>query len=138
MAGIAQHVTAAIILGGKSMTQAALTVIFQAAIQAQADLDAARSTVSAKEQAQKTALAAAVAATALLHRWAEAAFGPDSPVLEDFGFTPAKPVTKTVAVKAGAAAKSTATRKAKKAAAATATEPTAAPAATPLAAPAKS
>ena len=138
MAGIAQHVTAAIILAGKSTTQTALTAIFQAAIQAQADLDAARSTVNAKELAQKTALAAALTASALLHRWAEAAFGPDSPVLEDFGFTPAKPATKPVAVKAGAAAKSTATRKAKKAAIAAVSEPTAAPAATPPAVPAKS
>jgi hypothetical protein len=138
MAGIAQHVTAAIVLGGKSTTQQMLTAIFQAAIQAQDDLDAARSTVSAKEQAQKTALATALAAQALLHRWAEATFGPESPVLGDFGFTPAKPADKTVAVKAGAAAKATATRKAKKAATAAAQSPTAAPPATPPATPAKS
>ncbi|MGD0525689.1 MAG: hypothetical protein ABSE49_11120 [Polyangiaceae bacterium] len=67
-----QHVTAAIILGGTSATQAALTAIYQAAIQAQSDLDAARSVVNAKLQAQKAALAVAESTTALLHSWAVA------------------------------------------------------------------
>ena len=94
LAGITQHVTAAIILGGTSTTQAALSAIFQAAIQAQTDLDAARATVAAKVQAHKTALAAADAAQVLLHRWAEATFGPTSTVLADFGFTPEKPASR--------------------------------------------
>jgi hypothetical protein len=70
LAGITQHVTAAILLGGASMTQQALTAIFQAALQAQADLDAARATVRAKVQAQKAALATAAASEVLLRRWA--------------------------------------------------------------------
>jgi hypothetical protein len=116
MAGIAQHVTAAIILSGQSMTQAALNAIFQAALAAQNDLDAARATVKAKLATHKATLAVATATAAALHKWAEATFGVDSPTLEDFGFTPAQPADKTVAVKAEAAAKATKTRKAKKAA----------------------
>jgi hypothetical protein len=144
MAGIVQHVTTAILLGGTSMTQAALTAIYQAAIQAQSDLDAARSLVNAKVQAHKAALAVADTTTTLLHAWAVSAYGPKSTVLEDFGFEPAAPADKPVAVKAASAAKATATRKAKKAALAAVGAPTAAtapapaaPAATPAAAPAK-
>lgn len=72
MAGIAQHVTAAIILGSQSMAQAVLTAIFQAAIDAQRDLDAARAVVKAKMQAQRAALKTANATAVLLHKWAEA------------------------------------------------------------------
>ncbi len=137
LAGIATHVTSAIVLGGQSVTAAALNAVFQAALQAQTDLDAARAAVSVKLAAHKAALAAASATAALLHKWAEATFGPASPVLEDFGFTPAAPADKPVAVKAKAAAKSTATRKAKKAAVEAVTEPGATPAApTPPAPPA--
>jgi hypothetical protein len=131
MAGIVQHVTAAIILSGQSMTQAALTAIFQAALAAQNDLDAARATVKAKMATHKATLAAATATAAALHKWAEATFGSTSAVLEDFGFTPAQPADKTVAVKAEAAAKATKTRKAKKAAVQAAVEPSAQPAPAP-------
>ncbi len=127
LAGIAQHVTAAIVLGGASTTQAALNAIFQAAIQAQVDLDAAHTALAAKVQAHKSALAAAAAAEVLLHRWAEATFGPTSTVLADFGFTPEKPADRPVANKASGAAKASATRKAKKAAAAAVTSPAATP-----------
>lgn len=140
MAGIAQHVTAAIVLGGQSMTAVVLNAIFQAAINAQADLDAAQAVVKAKRQTQKAALKTATATAVLLHKWAEAQFGVESPTLEDFGFTPAQPADKTVAVKAEAAAKASKTRKAKKAAVSAATEPSAppAPAPTPVQAPPKS
>jgi hypothetical protein len=127
LAGITQHVTTAIILGGASTTEAALSAIFQAALQAQQDLDAAHAALSAKVQAHKAALAAAAASEVLLHKWAEATFGPESGVLSDFGFVPAKPAEKSSAVKAGSAAKASATRKAKKAAVLAVTEPTAAP-----------
>jgi hypothetical protein len=127
LAGITQHVTTAILLGGASTTQAALSAIFQAAIQAQTDLDAARAVVTAKVQAHKAALAAARTTETLLHKWAEATFGPESPVLQDFGFALATAAAKTAAVKASGAAKATATRKAKKAALAAAVQPTATP-----------
>jgi hypothetical protein len=131
MAGIAQHVTAAIVLGSQSMTQAVLTAIFQAAINAQSDLDAARAVVKQKMQTHKATLKTANATAVLLHKWAEATFGVDSPTLEDFGFTPAQPADKTVAVKAEAAAKATKTRKAKKTAVQAAIEPSAQPAPAP-------
>jgi hypothetical protein len=127
LAGLTQHVTTAIILGGASTTEAALSAIFQAALQAQSDLDAAHAALSAKVQAHKAALATAATTLVLLHKWAEATFGPESTVLSDFGFVPAKPAEKTSAVKAGSAAKATATRKAKKAAVLAVTEPTASP-----------
>jgi hypothetical protein len=127
LAGITQHVTAAIILGGTSTTAQSLSALIQAAIQAQSDLDAARAAVTAKLQAHKTALATANAAIKLLHAWAEATFGPTSPVLLDFGFTPEKAPDTSVATKAASAKKGTATRKAKKAAVTAATEPSATP-----------
>ncbi len=128
LAGITKHVTAAIILGGGSMTEAALAAIFQAAIQAQSDLDAARTVVAEKVKAQQAALATARTTQLLLHRWAEATFGLGSTVLQDFGFATARPADKPVAVKATGAAKATATRKAKKAALAAVGQPNAAPA----------
>jgi hypothetical protein len=134
LAGITQHVTTAIILGGASTSEAALAAIFHAAIQAQSDLDAARTVVAAKVKAQKAALATARTTEVLLHKWAEATFGPESTVLTDFGFVPAVAADKTAAVKAASAAKGTATRKAKKAALAAVGQPTATPA--PVATPA--
>lgn len=131
MAGITQHVSSAIVLGGQSMTAAALNAIFQAEVNAQTDLDAAEAVVKGKRQTLKAALTTANATAALLHRWAEAQYGVDSPTLEDFGFTPAQPADKSVAVKAEAAAKATQTRKAKKAAVQAATEPSAQPEPTP-------
>jgi hypothetical protein len=127
LAGITQHVTTAIVLGGASTTEAALAAIFQAALQAQNDLDAARAVVAAKVRANKAALAAAATSEALLHKWAEATFGPGSTVLSDFGFVPEKPAEVKVAVKAESAAKGKATRAAKKAALAAVEASSAAP-----------
>ncbi len=64
----------------------------------------------------------------------------DSPTLEDFGFAPAQPADKSVAVKAEAAAKASKTRKATKAAVMAAVEPGApeAPAPAPVQTPPKS
>ncbi len=121
-------------LGAQARLRAALAAIFQAAIQAQADLDAAHAALRTKVQAHKAALAAAATAEELLHKWAEGAFGPASPVLTDFGFVPAVAVDKTAAVKAASAAKGKATRAAKKAALAAVGQPTATPA--PVATPA--
>ncbi len=113
---VTQHVTAAIVLGGQSLSPQALSATLQAALQSQSDLDAARTVVSAKVKARTKAFAAATSLEALLHSWAEATFGPESPVLLDFGFTPAKPPAIPVQVKAKGAAKGVATRQAKKAA----------------------
>jgi hypothetical protein len=128
LAGITQHVTTAILLGGASTSEAALAAIFQAAIQAQSDLDAARVVVATKLKAQQAALATARTTGVLLHKWAEATFGLESPVLQDFGFALAASGDKTVAVKATGAAKASATRKAKKAALAAVGQPSATPA----------
>jgi len=135
LAGIAQHITAAIILGGKSLTPQALSAIFNAYLQAQADLDAARLVVMAKEQARDAALAAAEAMVPPLRSWAEASFGHASPILPDFGFKMLVATTRTAASKAASAAKAKATRAAHKAAlAAAAPAPAPAPApATPAA-----
>jgi hypothetical protein len=134
LAGITKHVTTAILLGGASTTEAALAAIFQAAIQAQTDLDAARTVVATKVKAQQAALATARTTEVLLHKWAEATFGPTSTVLEDFGFVPDAAADVTAAVKAASAAKGKATRAAKKAALAAVGQPSAtpAPAATPV------
>jgi hypothetical protein len=128
LAGIAQHVTAAILVAGKSVTPQALSAIFNAFLQAQADLDAARGVVAAKQQARDAALTAAVAMVPPLRKWAELTFGDQSPILQDFGFEAARVPVVSAETKAEAAAKGQATRKAKKAALASVS---AAPAATP-------
>ena len=128
LAGITKHVTTAILLGGASTSEVALAAIFQAAIQAQADLDAARVVVAEKVKAQQAALATARNTEVLLHKWAQATFGLGSTALQDFGFAVARPADTPVAVKATGSAKATATRKAKKAALAAVGQPTATPA----------
>jgi hypothetical protein len=127
LAGITKHVTTAILLGGASTSESALAAIFQAAIQAQSDLDAARTVVTTKVKAQRAALATARTTQVLLRKWAEATFGPTSTVLEDFGFVPAAAAEVTAAVKAASAAKAKATRAAKKAALAAVGQPSAKP-----------
>jgi hypothetical protein len=131
IAGVTQHVTTTIVLGSASTTPQALLAVFQAALQAQADLDAAHTALHAKAQAYADAIAKANVSLDLLRRYAEATFGPTSPTLEDFGFTPEKPAVKSAAVKAASASKGTATRKAKKAAVAALTVTSSAPSATP-------
>ncbi len=134
LAGIAAHLTAAVLLGGKSLTPAALAQVFQTALQALTDLDAARAQVALKLQAKDAAVSAADQVLLLLKKYLEATYGADSPVLQDFGLTsPRTPVVPT-AVKAESASKAKATRSRKKAAVASAVatpapEPATAPAA---------
>jgi hypothetical protein len=116
VAAIAQYLTAAIVMGGKNVTPAALTAVFQAFLKAQADLETARTVVTAKQQARDAALAEAVAALPPLRKYLAGTFGEASTTYTDFGFTAPKAPVKTVQVKAAAATKATTTRKAHKAA----------------------
>jgi hypothetical protein len=128
MDAVTKYVTSAIVLGGKSYTAQAIGAAVQAYLLAQADLDAAHTTVSGKQQTRNTARSVARALRRPLRDWAKATFGADSPLLVEFGFTPEKPADKTVETKAQAAQKGRATRKSKKDAlahaAASATQPT--------------
>jgi hypothetical protein len=130
IAAIAQYITAAIILGGKSITPQALAAVFQAYLQAEQDLEAARTVVTAKQQVRDAALAAVNATLPNLHKYLAATYGEESTTFTSFGLPATKKAAKTVEVKAAAVQKSKATRASHKTAPAT-TPPT--PATTPKA-----
>jgi ABC-type transporter MlaC component len=116
IAAIAQYITAAIILGGKSITPQALAAIFQAYLLAEQDLEAARTIVTAKQQTRDAALAAVDAVQPPFHKYLVATYGEESTTFANFGLPVTQKTTKTAEVKAAAAAKAKATRAAHKAA----------------------
>ena len=128
IAAIAKYLTVAVVMGGKSILPAAISAVFQAYLQSQADLDDARTAITAKQQARDTALAAAVAMLPELRKYLAGTYGEASTTYADFGFTAPKVPVKSAQVKAVAAEKATATRKAHTAAA---KAPAPAPATTP-------
>ena len=134
IAAITQFLTAAITLGGKSVTPQALAALFQAYLQTQQDLETARTAVTAKKQARDAALAAATAALPGLKQYLAATYGEQSTTYAAFGLPVAKVAVKTAEQKAEAATKAKATRAAHKAAqqATPAPPPPAAPATTPV------
>jgi hypothetical protein len=132
LAAIAQYVTTAILLGGKSLTPQALSALFQTYLQTEADLEAARTTVTARKQARDAALAAVDAVLPQFQKYLVATYGEASTTYASFGLPVTQQATKSAEVKAAAAAKAKATRQAHRAAA-SATAPVAPPA-TPAAA----
>jgi|HubBroStandDraft_4_1064222.scaffolds.fasta_scaffold595392_1 hypothetical protein len=133
VAAIAQYITAAVVLGGKSITPPALSALFQAYLQAEQDLEAARTVVTTKMQARDAALTAATAAIPGLRSYLAATYGEQSATYAAFALPVDKAATRTAAEKAASAAKAKATRAAHKAALA---KPAAEPApAMPAAAP---
>jgi hypothetical protein len=114
IAAIAKYITAAVMIGGKSVTPQVLSALFTAALQAQQDLDAANNVVTAKKQARNAARKAAVAMVVPLHRYLVGTYGADSPILEEFGYAVATPKQPTTEVKAQAVTKRRTTRAAKK------------------------
>jgi hypothetical protein len=116
IAAIAQYLTAAILLAGKSLTPQALSAIFQAYLQAEKNLDAARQQVTAMMQARDAALAAADAAVPDLRKQMASAFGEQSTTYAAFGFPVTQKAELTADQKAARAAKAKATRAAHEAA----------------------
>ena len=112
---LAKYVLSSIVLRGQTFTAASLAAVFQAALQADADLDAARSVVKTKLAARRAAYKTAVALLVPLHKYLEATYDAESAAFGDLGFSPPSPGTKSAAVKAKAAEQATATKKAKKA-----------------------
>jgi hypothetical protein len=110
IAAIMQYITAAIVLGGKSITPQALAAVFEAYLQTEQDLEAARTVVTAKQQARDAALAAVNATLPNLHKYLAATYGEESATFTSFGLPATKKATKTVEVKAAAVQKSKATR----------------------------
>ena len=125
IAAIAQYLTAAVVLGGKSLTPQALSALFQAYLQAESDLQAARNIVTAKTQARNAALAAVQAVQPDLQKYLSATYGEQSTTYAAFGLPVAKKPVVSVQVKAEAAAKAKATRKAHEAAATSTPAPSA-------------
>jgi hypothetical protein len=134
VAAIAQYLTSAIVLGGKSLTPQALAAMFTTYLQAEKDLDAARLVVADKQQARDAAYAPIAGTMPALEKYLAATYGEESTTFASFGLTPAKTGTRTAEEIAAAVVKGKATRAAHKAAKA-APVPTAAPvtaAATPV------
>jgi hypothetical protein len=127
IAAIAQYVTTAILLGGKSLTPQALSALFQTYLQTEADLEAARTTVTARQQARDTALAAVDGVLPQFHKYLVATYGEESTTFASFGLPVSKSVAKSAEVKAAAAAKAKATRASHKAAPVTTTPAPATP-----------
>lgn len=116
LTAIAAHLTASVVLGGKSLTPAAMGAVFQATLQARADLDAARAQIALKLQAKLGAITDADQLLRLLKKYLEATYGADSPLFQDFALTPPKTPVVPTAVRAESADKAKATRARKKAA----------------------
>jgi len=110
VSGVNLHVTAAILLGGQSMSASQIVAIFQAAIQASSELEAAKTAYQQKLAAQQAAFTAAHTTEASLKSYVYGAYGKTNPLVTDFGFDVAKAGVKTVKAKAAAALKSAATR----------------------------
>jgi hypothetical protein len=114
IAAIAKYITAAVMIGGKSVTPQVLTAPFTLAMQSQQELDAANNVVKTKKQARNGARKAALAMMVQLHRYVVGTYGAESPILEEFGFKAATPKQPTAEVKAEAVTKRRKTRAAKK------------------------
>jgi hypothetical protein len=127
IAAIAQYITAAILLGGKSLTPQALSALFQTYLQTEADLQSARAVVTAKQQARDAALAAVNDVLPPFHKYLAATYGEESTTFTSFGLPATKKPAKTAEVKAAAVQKSKATRASHKAAPVTTTPPPATP-----------
>jgi hypothetical protein len=69
IAAIAQYITAAIVLGGKSLTPQALSAMFQSYLQAESDLEAARLVVAERQQARDAAYAPLVGTLPALEKY---------------------------------------------------------------------
>jgi hypothetical protein len=128
VAAIPQYLTAAVVLASKSITPQALASLFQAYIQAEKDLDVARTTVTDKEKVRDAALTAVDAVMPDFRKYLSATYGEQSTTYAAFGLPVTKKPVKMAAQKAEAAAKAKATRAQHKAA-------LAAPAAPPAPAP---
>jgi len=116
VAAITQYITAAVLLGGKSLTPQALSAMFTAYLQAEKDLDAARIDVAAKQQARDAAYAPLVGIVPDLRKLLAATYGEESTVYASFGFQVTKKAVKTAVDVATAVTKAKATRAAHKAA----------------------
>jgi hypothetical protein len=99
-----------IVLNGSSHTQTELVDRVQAALDAIAAVKAARTALSQAVANQKAAVAQATPIRAGVRRFLQAKLGPNSPKLQEFGFTPARAAKTPVKTKAQAKVKAAATR----------------------------
>ena len=117
IAAIPQYLTAAVVLGGQEPDAAGSSALVPGVPPGREDLEAARTTVTAKKQARDAALAAVQAVQPDLQKYLAATYGEQSTTYAAFGLPVTKKPVKTAEEKAEAAAKAKATRKAHKAAA---------------------
>jgi hypothetical protein len=133
-----------VIIDGVPTARTDVLARIQAALDAINNVKAARKTLQQAVAAQKVALAEARLLRAGMKRVLNSHFGPSSPKLQVFGFTPARAAKTTVKTKAEAKVKAAATRAArgtkgkKQRLAVKAAPPVTAPVTTPAPLPAKS
>jgi hypothetical protein len=102
-----------IVVDGTSYALVDLLARIQAALDAIAGVKATRTALSQAVTSQKAAVAEAKAVRIGMKRYLQTKYGPTSPKLQMFGFTPARSAKTTVKVKAEAKAKAAATRQAR-------------------------
>jgi hypothetical protein len=118
IAGIEKYFssTPAILLGGTSYTPAALVAMLQQAVADIQQASISKAALAADVQTQRNTVAKIGPVLRYMKAFVTAQFGDtqdSAKKLEDFGYTPRKARTTTVAVKAEAAAKGKATREAR-------------------------
>jgi hypothetical protein len=102
-----------IVLDGTSHPQTELLAILQAALVAIAGVKSARTGLAQAVTSQKAAVAQAKGIRTGMKRYLQTKYGPQSPKLQEFGFTPARTPKTPVQAKAAAKVKAAATRQAR-------------------------
>lgn len=100
-------------IDGSRLARTDLLARIQTTLDAIAAVKAARSALAQAVASQKASVAQARALRSGVKRYLQSQYGPQSPKLQDFGFTPARIAKKSVTAKAQAKVKSTATRAAR-------------------------
>jgi hypothetical protein len=102
-----------IVLDGTSHPRTELLAFIQATLDAIAGVKSARTALAQAVTSQKAAVAQAKAIRTGMKRYLQTKYGPQSPKLQEFGFTPARTPKTPVKTKAAAKVKSAATRQAR-------------------------
>jgi hypothetical protein len=100
------------VVDGESIARATLIARIQAALNAISTVKTARAALQSAVATQNAAITDARGLRAGIKRLAQSKYGPQSPLLQNLGFTPNRTPTATSTTKAQAAAKAEATRQA--------------------------
>lgn len=113
LAGTSKYITKNIVLAGESVSEKDIANAIQASIDAEDACDELRGKLRVQLRASRAATRNAKQLTSSVKRYIITHYGENSPVLEEFGFSPRKVAQRTVAEKAQAVEKQLATRAAR-------------------------